>query len=64
MVVGEYANNDMNVLWIWKNNATVGIDKSYTGEDKMIGMALKLSLSRMTNFMTLMIMNQMNRVLN
>lgn len=37
VVVGEYVNNDTNVLRIWKNNATIGIDKSYTGGDRMIG---------------------------
>ena len=34
VVVGEYVNNDTNVLRIWKNNATIGIDKSYTGGDR------------------------------
>ena len=38
VVVGEYVNNNnTNVLRIWKNNATVGIDKLYTGGDRMIG---------------------------
>ena len=44
VIVGEYKIFGMNVIRIWQNNKFFGIDKSFTGGDRLIG-AMDYSVS-------------------
>lgn len=45
VIVAEYKIFDKYVVRIWNNNTTVGIDKSFTGGDRLIG-AMDYSMSK------------------